>query len=195
MQIEKEVQAVRKIFNEIEKERQKFFEKAPLHCPSDCTACCQGKNIAATALEFFPYAWEMFREGKIEDKYWEFKSQEKEGCLLLESDSTSSKTFCSQYENRGVICRLFGNSAMIDKNGTKQYSGCKTLKEKITDLEQFNIDLQKTAPVYSNYYYKLRGIDIQYGALLLPINIAILKSLEVVYYNTRNKRPRRKLIS
>lgn len=191
--IERQVLEVQKVFHEIEKERSKFMSKATLQCPQGCAICCHGRHVTATVLEFLPFAWHIYHEGKLEDIYFELKEKKTDGCVLLQHFENGGEG-CSQYENRGVICRLFGNAAMTDKHGKKQFSSCAILKGQIANNNTFDDTLQHFAPVYSNYYMQLRNIDLQYGCMFIPINLAILKSLEVVYYNTRNmrKRPGRK---
>lgn len=190
MQIEKNVRAVERLFKEMDQASSQFLSQVEVRCPTGCNKCCHGKNVAATPLEFIPYAYYLFKTGELENKYWELKSREGSGCALVEGDEHSLTGKCSVYEHRGVICRLFGNCASINKNGQKQYSACAILKAQINDKEKFQIRLQESAPVYSNYYMKLRAIDNTNGSMLFPINIAILKSLELVYNNTRRKRKR-----
>ncbi|MBN2806102.1 MAG: YkgJ family cysteine cluster protein [Prolixibacteraceae bacterium] len=190
MQIEKSVRAVERLLKEIDQDSSRFLNQVEVRCPTGCNKCCHGKNVAATPLEFLPYAYHLFKTGELEDKYWELKLKEGTSCVLVEGDEHSLTGQCSIYEHRGVICRLFGNCASVDKSGQKQYSACSILKGQIVDKEKFQLTLQASAPVYSNYYMKLRSIDNTHGSMLFPINIAILKSLELVYNNTRRKRKR-----
>lgn len=190
MQIDKSVRAVERLLSEIDKTSQIFLSKTNIKCPSGCAKCCHGKNISATPLEFLPFAYNLYKQGKLEDMYWDFKSKFQVKCLLVEGDTGDDYGKCSVYEHRGVICRLFGNCSMLDKSGLKLYSACSILKSQIDDKGQFNLDLQKYAPVYSHYYMNLRAIDNNYGSMLFPVNMAIMKAMEIVYYNTRRKRKR-----
>jgi uncharacterized protein len=190
MLIEKNVRAVERLLKEVDQASSRFLDRVEVRCPTGCNKCCHGKHVAATPLEFLPYAYHLFKTGELEDKYWELKNKEGISCVLVEGDENSPVGKCSVYEHRGVICRLFGNCSSINKNGQKVYSACTILKGQITDQEKFQLSLQESAPVYSNYYMKLRAIDNTNGSMLFPINIAILKSLELVYNNTRRKRKR-----
>jgi len=188
MQIGKDIHAVQRIFKEIDKSTRNFLGKVEVSCPKGCNKCCHGKKVAAVPLEFLPYANHLYQTGELENKYWEFKSKEVSGCFLVEDDEHSLNGKCSMYDYRGAICRLFGNCANIHKNGEKQFSACAILKSQIIDKEKFNSTLQLSAPIYSNYYMKLRAIDPTNGAMMFPINIAILKAMELVYNNTRGHR-------
>jgi hypothetical protein len=86
-----------------------------------------------------------------------------------------------------IICRLFGNAASVTKNGRKSFIVCDLLKSKVANQLKFDEMVQRYAPVYSKYYMQLRAIDNEYGGMLLPVNQAIIKAMEIVYYNTRNQ--------
>lgn len=190
MQIEKNVRAVERIYAKIDKASKKFLDASGVGCPSGCSRCCHGKNVSASPLEFLPFAYRLYLSGTLDDRYWDLKTLQQQRCFLVEGETPETNGKCSEYADRGVVCRLFGNGASVMKTGRKSYSGCSILKSQIVDKEKFDLKLQKLAPVYSDYYMKLRAIDNQYGAMLFPINLAILKAMEIVYYSTRGKRKR-----
>jgi Fe-S-cluster containining protein len=190
MQIEKNVRAVERIYAQIDKAGKKFLDATKVQCPSGCARCCHGKNVSASPLEFLPFAYKLYLNGTLDDRYWDMKGLQQQRCFLVEGETLESNGKCSEYAHRGVVCRLFGNGASVLKTGRKSYSACTILKSQIADQEQFDLNLQKLAPVYSDYYMKLRAIDNQYGAMLFPINLAILKAMEIVYHSTRGKRKR-----
>lgn len=190
MQLEKSVRAVERLFAEIDKSTTKFLSKTNVKCPSGCTKCCHGKDVSATPLEFLPYAYDLYRKGELEDKYWEYKNLEIKKCLLVEGDADLLNGKCTSYPYRGVICRTFGSGCGVNKLGIKTFNACKILKEQSASDDNFQLVLQKFGPTTSDYYMKLRAIDSTYGAMLFPINVAIMKSMEIVYYNTRRKRKR-----
>lgn len=190
MQIDKSVRAVEHLFKDIDKSVQQFLGNVPVKCPAGCANCCRGQKVAANPLEFLPYSYHLFNTGTLDDRYWDFKTKPQTHCFLVDGGADGTFGKCSEYAHRGVICRLFGNAASVDKNGKKQFSGCSILKSQITNPESFQNILQQSAPVYSDFYMKLRAIDNENGAMLFPINIAILKSMELVYNTTRRKRRR-----
>lgn len=190
MQIDKSVRAVERLFSQIDQASHKFLKQVEVSCTQGCHKCCHGKNVYAAPLEFLPYAYHLYQNGQLENKYWELKFREGSGCHLVEGAEHSTSGKCSAYAFRGIVCRLFGNSSLVNKNGQKVYSACSVLKGQIEDQELFNARLQSFAPVYSDYYMRLRAIDNVQGGMLLPINLAIIKSMELVYNNTRRKRKR-----
>lgn len=185
MPIYKTVKAVERLYRELDAEQAKIRKIAPMSCPSGCVKCCLGKNVSAAPLEFLPYAYAQYKAGTLEDLYWKYKESTREGCLLLDYDELTQNGKCGAYQNRGLVCRLFGASAKTDKNGNKAYIGCSILKEELAKTPEKQAMIEAKVPTASEYYTHLRGIDVDYGSMLLPVNLAIIKALEIVYYHTR----------
>jgi uncharacterized protein len=188
MLIEKQVRAIEKLFAQTDKATTNFINKSGINCPQGCAKCCHGQKVSATPLEFLPYAYHLYELGLLEDSYWELKINTKVSCVLVEGENETSYGWCTKYPYRGMICRLFGNAAMTNKEGKKLLSACAIIKNQIVEKPNFNEILQQSAPVVSDFYMKLRSIDTEYGSMMIPVNLAILKSMEIVYYNTRRKR-------
>ncbi|HKM92180.1 MAG TPA: YkgJ family cysteine cluster protein [Prolixibacteraceae bacterium] len=184
MQIDKNVHDVERLFVQVDKAILHFVGQTSLHCPSGCATCCHGQKVSAAPLEFLPYAYSLYKLGLLEHQYWELKTSSIEGCFII--DRVNGR--CSHYETRGLICRLFGNAAMVNREGHKAFSACRILKDQVSTLPTFDSILQNSAPVYSDFYMRLRNIDTTYGSMMIPVNQAILKAMEIVYYNTRRKR-------
>lgn len=185
MPIYKTVKAVERLYRELDAEQAKVRKSAHLSCPSGCVKCCLGKNVSAAPLEFLPYAYAQYKAGMLEDRYWAFKDAQQEGCLLLDYDPLTQKGKCGAYQNRGLVCRLFGASSQTDKNGKRAYIGCTILKEELKKEPQKWPAVEAKMPIAAEYYTHLRGIDVDYGSMLLPVNLAIIKALEIVYHHTR----------
>jgi Fe-S-cluster containining protein len=188
-EIRKKAKLVQRVYSQLEKENRIFVEKSGLHCPSGCGKCCFNKDITASSLEFIPLALHFLDQGILEERYWTLKNAEAEGCVLYNHDEGAAGR-CSIYPYRGLICRVFGNSAMTDKNGEKKYLGCSILKDQVKNNNLFKEIVEKYAPRTTDYYMQLRSIDLQYGSLYLPINKAILKAMEVVYQHSSRRMKR-----
>lgn len=186
MHLEEKVVLIEQLFAEVDAQCRSFLNHVPIKCQLGCAKCCHGKNVSASPLEFLPYAYHLYTDGVLEDKYWSFKEQVVSRCYLVEGEIPDGIGKCSEYSYRGLICRLFGNAALLTKSGRKSFSGCVLLKNQVVNQSEFDEMVQQYAPVYSTYYMQLRAIDNVYGGMLLPINEAIVKAMEVVYYNTRN---------
>lgn len=192
MTIYQKVQAVDRIFNQLDKELGSFQQSTGLSCVANCGLCCLKPDINATALEFLPLAYHLLIHGETE-RWLEKLQNNKDNkiCPVLNEIITpESKGYCSEYAHRGLICRLFGFSAMLHKNNKPILVTCKPIKEQKT--EAFNkanahIAANKNYPLISNYYMQLRSIDESLGEELFPIRIAIEKAIHAVlaYYAYR----------
>src|SRR5690606_22826761 len=109
-------------------------------------------------------------------------------CILLKQMAIDAEAgFCTDYQNRGLICRLFASSARRNKDGKKELLLCKKIKEyKKEEFEHASqaINEGMDVPVSSDYYPRLYNIDFNLAHEQLPINRAIHKALEAVmnYY-------------
>lgn len=184
-ELRRKSKSVLHVYAELEKKNEQLLKNLEIGCVLGCGKCCEYKDISATPVEFLPYALSLFDNGTLEDTFWKIKEQKSEGCVLL-CRNGESHGLCSQYELRGLICRLFGNAAVTDKYGKKQYIGCHLLKERFQSSTKFQDVIDKYAPISFDFQTKMELIDIEYGTMFLPINEAIMKALEIVYYNTRN---------
>ncbi|MDF4202639.1 YkgJ family cysteine cluster protein [Maribacter sp. SA7] len=192
MTIYQKVQAVDRIFSQLDKELGSFQQSTGLSCVANCGLCCLKPDINATALEFLPLAYHLLKNGETERWLEKLKNnKDNKICPVLNEIITpDSKGFCSEYAHRGLICRLFGFSAMLHKNNKPKLVTCKPIKEQKT--EAFNnanahIAANKKYPLISNYYMQLRSIDESLGEELFPIRIAIEKAIYAVlaYYAYR----------
>jgi uncharacterized protein len=195
MSVYKKVQAVGKLFNQLEKDVATFQQATGLGCRSGCGLCCKKPDIHATILEFLPLAYHLYKTGEAEKWFDYLQSDSSDSiCHALTPFLTKdSGGFCSQYQHRGLICRVFGFSASLDKRGKAQLVTCKIIKEDFPEAVSKateHIASKNTTPIISNYYHQLRSIDPDLGSQLLPINTAILESLKTVlgYYSYRNPR-------
>lgn len=189
------VRAVQRLFLRLDREIAKLQQESGLFCLSGCGECCKKPDIEATPLEFLPYALKVFDEGKAPAVYEELSASSSTLCHVFKPYVTNFGGLCNEYPTRGLICRLFGYSARINKEGQKELVTCKLLKEQRTeayDQAVANIKAGKNVPVMSAYYTRLQSIDPQL-AQFYPINEAMCKALEVVmqYYAYRRRRTRK----
>lgn len=195
MSIYKKVQAVEKIFHQLEKDVATFQEATDLKCQTGCGLCCRKPDISATILEFIPFAYYLYKNDEAEKWYERMLTLPDETlCVNLNSFLTANSSgFCANYNHRGLICRVFGFSASNDQMGHAKLVTCKTIKSEFPDAvakANEHIKSKKPTPLISNYYSQLRGIDADLGGELLPINKAILEAIKTVlaYYTYRTPR-------
>ncbi|WP_373523276.1 YkgJ family cysteine cluster protein [Aquiflexum sp.] len=197
MNLEEKSQEVRKVFEELDLEIKSFLDASKLTCISGCGFCCSNPKVSASVLEFLPLAFDLYDKGKAE-KALEMldKTSEEDACIIYKSLSEDGHSgFCSDYNNRGMICRLFGSSARKNKEGQKEIITCKKIKAEKKDLYESAIEGIKSEmpiPSSTDAYRKINNIDFRLTEQQLPINKAIKEALESVItfkFYTENQEP------
>lgn len=195
MSIVRKAKAVEKLFQTLDKSINQLQSKTGIHCVENCIYCCTTPNIKATALEFYPLAYHLFKTGQAEtmlDKIHQINTPNI--CPVLNTLSVDgSRTGCSQYEHRGLICRLFAFNYATDKNGIRRIAACKTIKldqpEAITKINTI-LAQKPLGPKASDYYSRLQFVDFTESQLLYPIGDAVKIALEkvITYHHYRGKK-------
>jgi hypothetical protein len=192
MAIEHKVRLVEALFDRLEIEITAFQSQTQLSCKAGCGKCCSTPSIDASPLEFLPWAFHLFLNGKAEETLENLRKETTKNCFLYRPISVveHSSGSCSNYRYRGLICRLFGYAANTDKFGKLRLATCKIIKEE--QEENFNaaevaINKEKYVPIFTDYYMQLAQIDLRMGVILLPINEALKVAIEEVlhYYAYR----------
>ncbi|SMG25036.1 Putative zinc-or iron-chelating domain-containing protein [Marivirga sericea] len=192
MTIKQKVLAVEKLFKGLDDEITEFRKESGIYCFTGCGKCCNKPDIEASPLEFLPLAYHWFSQGRAEAMYLKLETNSSLNCLVYQPLSVNDKNHghCSEYEHRGLICRLFGYGAGKDKYGQLRMVTCKLIKEQQVDNYEKAVEMLKsksTVPVFADYYQKLMQIDFRLAKDMLPINEAIQAALEAVmqYYSYR----------
>lgn len=192
MSIEHKVHLVEELFDRLENEITDFKSETNLHCNNGCGPCCSKPDIDASPLEFLPWAFYLFLNGRAEITLDELNSKTNTFCHLYQSLSIvdNIKGRCTNYKYRGLICRLFGYAASRDKYGKLRLNTCKIIKE--SQQESYNntqeaISKGLYVPIFTDYYMRLSTIDYRLAIILLPINEALKMAIEEVlhYYAYR----------
>jgi Fe-S-cluster containining protein len=190
MTLDEKVEAVEELFEELDSAISDFQQWSGLHCANGCGKCCFKPDITATILEFLPLAYHAFQERYAESLYGKLQGKDNELCIVL--DAARLAGMCGNYSNRGLICRIFGFSARMDKHSRPEMITCKIIKTE--QAHNYTRAMNEIAnggasiPIAENYYRRLMSIDTELGRVLYPINMAIRKALEVVmhYYAYRD---------
>jgi uncharacterized protein len=192
MSIESKVRAVEQLFERLENEISYFQTKSQLYCISGCGKCCTTPDIDASPLEFLPWAFHLFLNGKAESMLEELHNDKSLVChlyrplIVLESNNGR----CSDYKYRGLICRLFGYASSRDKYGELRLATCKIIKDSQQDNYNNTVEAITKGlyvPIFTDYYMNLSQIDFTLGTRILPINQALKIAIEEVlqYYAYR----------
>jgi len=180
------------LFDQLDEEIKEFSIQANLHCIPGCGKCCTKPDIDASPLEFLPWAFHLFLNGKADSVLIQLKEKPGSICHIYRplSLSDNNKGSCGNYRYRGLICRLFGYAGNRDKNGQLRLSTCKIIKEGQVKscentVEEINNGLY--VPVITDYYMNLSQVDFRLGNIMLPINQALKMAIEEVlqYYAYR----------
>jgi len=194
MSLIRKVRSVLELFRELDNEIAKFSAESGLKCKPGCGKCCLYPKVHATILEFIPFAYKMMLEQRAFALLETLKSKDAESsyCIIYNPISLSSKHGnCSDYPNRGLICRLYGYSASMNKDNSLSLITCAIIKSNNPEFFRNADSLLASAehlPIAAEYYSRLQSTDLPLSLQSYPINVAIRKALEHVlaYYSYRN---------
>lgn len=193
MSIQEKVAAVETLFQNLEIEITTFQKETKLGCIVGCGKCCSTPEIDASPLEFLPWAFHVFLNGKAEETLIELEQNSSATCFLYRPKSLAEFTSgnCSTYQYRGLICRLFGFGATTDKYGKLRIATCNIIKEGQKDKYEaatIAINTNVSVPIFTEYYMQLSQIDFKLGNVFLPVNKAMKMAVEEVlqYYAYRD---------
>lgn len=185
----RKVQRVQKVLNDAALHTEKFRKNAGMACAANCHLCCLKKDISASPLEFLPLAYQLYRDGTAESVYNQLEELPENSLCILFSPLGDQPGGCRSYPYRGLICRLFGFAANLNKQREIRLITCKTIKES-TAYQQLSPQVFNKAPLATDYYMRLAAIDFVLANEQFQINEAIRKAIELVmtYYLYRGKR-------
>lgn len=177
------------VYLELDEDISKFKGWSGLHCKTGCGKCCLKPDIEATVLEFIPFAYHIYKQGKAVEWLENLSINTSSICSILDS-SRIGVGHCSDYASRGLICRLFGFSSRIDKYGLRELMSCQVIRTEQPEqylAAQASIIAGGQVSIMRDYYMKLYAIDWELSQKFYPINTAIKKALETIlhYYSYR----------
>ncbi len=182
------VSAVEMVYSELEKHLEKINSQTRMKCQHLCNACCNKTDIEASPIEFIPLAATLYQSGLIDEFLIRLDESDKTGyCVLFSPDAWKNGEWaCLQYEKRGLICRLFGYGYRISREGIPELVTCKVLKENCPDeiakARLLGNEQPDLVPIFSNYFMQMYSINPDLGTTLIPINQAIRKAIEKLYF-------------
>lgn len=190
------VRSVQRTYAKLDAEIAKMQSKTGLHCISGCGECCKKPDIEATPIEFLPLALELFDNNLAEQFLDELAQANGPTCHLFRPYVTNFGGLCSNYPHRGLICRLFGFTARITKEGQSELVTCKLIKAEQSvayEAAVSSIKQGEKIPVMSHFYSRMANIDSNLNTFY-PINVAMRKAIETVlhYYAYRKRRVNKK---
>lgn len=97
---------------------------------------------------------------------------------------------CRYYDQRPLICRLFGNSGVAVKQGLVAIYTCRIMKE--ADPQIFEdilrrVNCELVIPMAQHYQTRLDAIDYTLASDIHPINLSLLSAMDKVSYHFRGQ--------
>jgi len=185
MQLTAKINSVKRLYSRLDNHIAIYREKSGLACIPGCGNCCMKTDINATILEFLPAAMHMFQSGVYEDIILDLLDKRRNSlCVFFDPDEKTGN--CSCYNYRGLICRLFGFSVRINKNGDKNLVTCTDIKKQLP--QPYYAKKLSYAPEMTQYYIRLFSIDPNLSIQQLHINECIRKAIEIVVIDFRHRK-------
>ncbi len=180
------IRKVEQVFRQLDKRTEKFGKQSDLRCLTNCNLCCLKKRLEANVLEFLPLAHYLVRNN-LHEAALDLLETNPDHCINLAKTQEPGVTAgCSAYDHRGLICRLFGFSAIRDKSAKLAVYTCSHMKNEFPT--EFKLTMEKinsvgmNIPVVTDFYYQIYFIDSQMANDYNPINVSIRKAIEKVAY-------------
>ena len=185
------------LFDDIDRQTEKFAARTGLKCKSGCGACCTAPDVETTVAEVLPLAvhlWSLSHsedpsrpQAAVENVLEAIRSKsDKSICVFYKPDPfVQTQGRCSIYAFRPGLCRLFGFAARQDKHGQRKLVTCKVIKDSQPQAckgAQEDLDQGIEAPLLAAHAFSVANIDPVEGQKLLPINQAIRSGLEKAGY-------------
>jgi len=186
MNLTAKIRAVARIFNEADRQVATFRESSGLDCVKGCHMCCLNPNIHTTVMEFLPLASHLVDSGRHEDILTRIESRNERTCVIF--NPFNGPGSCSMYEQRGLICRLFGFTARTTREGAPQLVTCEPIRQRMEKTPE--MITVATAPQMPAYYMKLFGIDPHLSVRYLPINESVEQAIHIVAMGTKFRKKR-----
>lgn len=188
MNILSKVRAVEKLFKVLNNDVQQLYNATGIKCAENCIQCCTTPRIEATALEFYPLAYHLYKTRQAETMLAKIEQINAPSVCPALNNLTleGTRPGCMFYDNRGLVCRLFGYSYSTDKYGKRRLNTCKTIKtEQPEQLERANklLETKPAGPKASDYYSRLQIIDFHAAQKLYPIGEAVRIAIETIVTN------------
>jgi Fe-S-cluster containining protein len=165
------------LYEELDRKTHAFAAAAGLQCPQGCGECCRSEKVETTVLEMLPLAFHLFhtKQAELLIKRLEKPTDSKQ-CIFFRGDFCQQGDWgCSQYQHRGLVCRLFGYAGLRDRNGTIQFTPCKVMQQSCSPkCRQWS---SESMPLFSEAGMQITSMHPALGTRRLPINQAVLIAL------------------
>ncbi len=174
------------VYADLERQIAEFKRSAGIECLKKCALCCTtAKFVEASILEMLPLSLHFWEGGRAEELLEKLEGIHPEApCILLNpGPSDEFEGGCGYYRFRPLVCRLFGFSATVDKDGHPRVVICKPLKNidrRMPDRIDERIREGLPVPLMPDFSRRVAFLHPHFGKEKFPINFALREALEIV---------------
>ncbi len=143
-------------YTSLEEKEKAFISDFSISCTPSCGECCCHYVPYLSESEALLAASIIIRDNREDEIMRRLEDADRESsiCPLYNRDKSNH---CSLYDGRSMVCRLFGDSVSLDKNGVPVYRDCKWKKCK-KNISSEELEKKKDEiPVMSVYGEVLEG--------------------------------------
>lgn len=173
---------VESVFQELDQVVAQVAPRLGLACAPGCGACCRrpSRQIEASAAELAPLARHLWNTNQAESVLEAARVAGAEGwCALYQPgpDSPYPQGRCGAYAHRPLTCRLFGASALVDKEGRLRPTLSAVMKRHDPGVASRVEADPSGLPIASQWRFRLGSADPR-TLDLRPLNEALVQALE-----------------
>ena len=194
MRYRKYAAQVQRVFRRLDRQIAAFQKAAQLRCSPGCGECCRSPEVEATVLEMLPAGLRLWQTGRLQE--WLDRLSQKEMpevCIFfIEHPAAPAAGHCSVYPWRPLSCRLFGFSAMVDREGCSELVSCRLIKQDRAQVAAVAAEAVRrgavAVPLMREYAMGMYRLDPSLGSTLQPINLALRQALERIGFHLQHMR-------
>jgi len=136
--------------------------------------------------EVLPLARKLYGQGDAEatyDRILQHLGAGNDVCVMYRPDPVvAGKGRCAVYSARPLLCRLFGFAARKNRRNQTEHCPCRVI-EQVHPMGIFRADAPGVKiPIYQDAFMRVACLAPDLGFQHHPINIAIRKALEFLYW-------------
>lgn len=162
------------LYDRVEDETLAFCDAYAIHCGQGCGTCCEHFMPDITSLEarmVAAYLLLVRRDLSLIDRLENGIGSDH--CPLFDPQNPHH---CTVYPARPLVCRLFGASASLNKDGVAEFRHCK-----YNDVKTMpeHLVFSQPVPVMGEYGVQLRALDGGDGEVE-DLSVAVTEALSIV---------------
>ena len=173
---------LRTIYQDINRETERFAAKSGLACKPGCGKCCEFPEISLTTADCLVLAEALWDEGRAEELHAQLSKEPAEAssspCPIYQpSPQEKHMGRCGMWPVRPGLCRLFGFAAVASSKGTG-LAACGIIKAQLAGRPEDRVSAD--APILADWSRRIAATHPGLSAKPQPIRSALREALEIV---------------